>query len=156
MHFLVLAWGYWHMCQHSPRGKNAVLKGLLPNWKRKFQPSLNKACAQRFATQFRRPNEFEDDWNKHWNFGSSCRILANLSVSFVVLPFTDANSTGLLLTKIIECHTKPTENKSGDSPCCASLIYEREILWAVSLASRKFNWMKTLLSWSLIPCVGTN
>lgn len=47
---------------------------------------LIKHELQRFATQFWRPNEFEDDWNKHCNSGSDLAEFWLISMSSVVCP----------------------------------------------------------------------
>lgn len=103
VHFLVLAWAIDRCANILPGEKKNCSPQRAPAQLEKGNSShlLIKHVLQRFATQFHRPNEFEDDWNKHWNFGSSLAEFWLISVSFVVLSFTDANSTGLLLTKII-------------------------------------------------------
>ena len=87
MQFLVLAWTIDRCAnilpgekKRSPHRASAQLE------KGNSSHLLIKHVLQRFATQFCRANEFEDDCNKHWNFGSSLAEFWLISMPFVVCP----------------------------------------------------------------------
>lgn len=65
MHFLVLAWAIDRCANILPGKKWSPRRASAQLEKGNSSHLLIKHVLQRFATQFCRPNEFEDDWNKH-------------------------------------------------------------------------------------------